>query len=182
MFTPILVTYPGSFDDSHEQADVHGHGHSREPGSGAIRRVAEEIALTLRGEGLETEMHDLHALPPLAPYRSVVLGAPFVTGSWQGATRAFISRSRDALIALPVAVFALAPENPDPIESGSRRELLEELARYRWLHPIAAEVFRLESAAVTGNGNGAGAGPVDHEVVRAWAHLVARLLIPAPAR
>jgi hypothetical protein len=120
----------------------------------------------------------------------------FEAGTWQGAARQFMSRYRDALIALPVAVFALAPELPDPMDSGGRRVLLEELAQYRWLHPIAAEVFRIEDAtpphvrpaeAVTMNGarHGTRTGSVgagSHDQVRSWAHLVARLLIPAPAR
>jgi menaquinone-dependent protoporphyrinogen IX oxidase len=184
MFTPILMTFAGSDDDDD-----------------AMRGVAISIATMLREEGLETDVRDLRIMTSLAPYRAVILGAPFSDGAWHGAARQFLGHFRDALIALPVAVFALGPEMPDPMDRGGRRELLEELATYRWLHPIAAEMFREVTPAlpvpltaplpvVTGAVNGAtamerqaaNARPIDHDEVRAWARLVARLLIPAPAR
>lgn len=207
MFTPILVAYPGSPDkphgNVHTHSDVPSPTHAHGPGvTGAIQSVAEEIALTLRTQGLETDVRDLGAISSLEPYRAVVLGAGFVAGAWQRAAREFMSCYREELIALPVAVFALAPSLPDPMDSGGRRVLLEELAQYRWLHPIAAEVFRVdgalhatehptEVALLNGSSHGTptgtvgmkpDAGTAGHEDVLAWAHLVARLLIPAPTR
>ncbi len=123
MFTPILVLFAGD--------------------AAVTRRIAEEIAATLREEGLATEMRPLAAVRDLAGFGTVVLGAPFEAGRWAAEARAFLSAQKSALIQLPVAVFANAtPGEPRAAVENDREELLNELAQIRWLHPIAAGMFR----------------------------------------
>ena len=163
MFTPILMTFG---DDN----DV-------------TREVAEEIAATLREELLETEVRPLHAVSGLEGYGTVVLGAPMTGGRWDDDARAFLLQHRTELIALPVAVFATSPPSVDPEDMASDRgELLEELSQLRWLHPIAADMFRRRGQpAASTNGHGSPNGSAqafDVDAVRTWARWVARVLHP----
>jgi menaquinone-dependent protoporphyrinogen IX oxidase len=166
VFTPILTVFP---DD--------------DPSTSA---VATEIVSVLREERLETAVHSLHALPPLEPYRAVVLGAPLHPLGWQGSAKPFLVENKETLIRLPVAIFAVMTNGSTPGLGEGRHRLLEELARYHWLHPIAADVFHLEAPAAQVDGSSALAvvpEPVfDLEAVRSWAQLVGRLLTPARAR
>lgn len=167
--TPILTIVPGN--------DI------------AARGVAGEIVATLREEALETELHELGARPSLDRYGAVVIGASLDAGARQVLPRQFLMHHRARLISLPVAAFAVARDGlapPDAIDD--RHVLLEELARYRWLHPIAADVFRVpvpDAHVVAGNGTRPGftlPPGIDLEPVRSWARLVARLLTPVAAR
>lgn len=168
MFTPILVLFAG--------------------GAGVTRRTAEEIAATLREEGLATEMRPLEAVPDLAGFGTVVLGAPFEAGRWGAEARAFLAAQKSALIQLPVAVFATvtAGETGAAVAS-DRDELLNELAQIRWLHPIAAGLFRTVAATRHGPERASGhtmstngSALPDLKEIRAWAQLVAHVLTPAP--
>lgn len=168
MFTPILMTFGGAND--------------------ATREVAEEIAAILREELLETELRPLHSVSGLTGYGTVMLGAPITDGHWDEDARAFLIAHRTELIALPVAVFATAPPSVDPEDMASNRgELLEELAQLRWLHPIAADLFREAKRPVASpvgtstNGHGSPNGVAhafDVDAVRTWARWVARVLHP----
>lgn len=163
MFTPILMAFGGDND--------------------VTREVAEEIAATLREELLETDVRPLRTVSGLEGYGTVMLGAPMLDGRWDDDAREFLVRHRTELIALPVAVFAMAPPSVDPEDMASDRgELLEELAQLRWLHPIAANLFRAASrpeASVNGHGSPNGsARAFDVDAVRTWARWVATVLHP----
>lgn len=153
MYTPILTLVPG--DDR------------------VTRRVAEEVATILHAEGLDTAMHDLDTPPALDAYGAVVIGTPMTDGGWQEDVSAFLESNRASLVALPVAVFALAET---PGEADDRLGLIGEISRYRWLHPIAADVFHTPAS------HDATQGRANLEIVRSWARLVARLLTPAAVR
>ena len=167
MFTPILMTFGGDDD--------------------ATREVAEEIAAILREEELETEVRPLRTVSRLEGYGTVMLGAPIADGRWDAGARDFLTTHRTELIALPVAVFATATPSADPEDMvNDRGELLEELAQLRWLHPIAADLFRKAgrpagmTVSTNGNGSRNGSSPgFDLEAVRTWARWVARVLQPA---
>jgi hypothetical protein len=169
-FTPILIVVPGD--------------------SVATREVAGAIAEVFRDEGLAAELRTLEELHGLNGYGTVVLGAPFEGSQWSEEARAFLLAHRDALIALPVAIFATAP----PVDGAedmatSRSELLEELAHLRWLHPIGADLFlamerpalaRPASRVASLNGFSGGAmSAFDAEAVRTWARWVATVLQPS---
>lgn len=171
MFTPVLLTFAGD--------------------AAVTRRIAEEIAATLQEEGLATEMLPLSAVTDLAGFGTVVVGGEIAGGRWAAAARAFLAAHRAALVQLPVAVFAIAPpgETGAP-QANDREELLTELAQMRWLHPIAAGLFRTAAArprarAGLDQPNGHGSTPngsvvPDLDEIRRWAQLVAHVLSPAP--
>lgn len=171
MFTPVLLTFAGD--------------------AAITRRIAEEIAATLREEGLATETRPLSAVTDLSGFGTVVVGGAIEGGRWAAAARAFLAAHRATLVQLPVAVFAIAP----PVETGEeaandRGELLNELAQVRWLHPIAAGLFRTGAErppARPGLDRANGHGPTangsvapDLQEIRRWAQVVAHVLSPAP--
>jgi menaquinone-dependent protoporphyrinogen oxidase len=78
---------------------------------GHTRRIAEEIAATLRGEGLESEAIELKAHAPSPDWRHVagaVLGASLHAGRHQAAASAFATREASHLNARPSAFFSVS--------------------------------------------------------------------------
>ena len=73
---------------------------------------------------------------------------------WHKDALSFLSRHRQALLQLPVAVFALGPVH-DPHDAqewqDSRAQLDKELAKSPWFKPVAVEMFggRFDSSAST---------------------------------
>jgi menaquinone-dependent protoporphyrinogen oxidase len=75
-------------------------------------------------------------------YDGVVLGGALYAGRWHRDARHFLARQRDALAALPLAVFAMGPltlEERDVV--GSRKQLDRALAKEPGLEPVAVAVF-----------------------------------------
>ena len=109
---------------------------------GSTHEVAEAVASAIRGHGLTADVKPVGDVACLDGYGAVVLGAPIYIGHLYGDFRAFLLRHRETLEKLPVAVFALGPLHDDPAEiAGSREALARELARLRWLKPVATQVF-----------------------------------------
>ncbi len=176
MFSPILVAFATQY--------------------GSTREVADTIAQVLRAEGHEVDVTEMRSVTSLDGYQSVVLGAPFYLGHWHKDAPAFLSRFRTALVARPVAVFALGPVGTErlAIEAG-RHQLLEALSKHPWLHPIAAEMFggrydphhlgMLHRAVTRLPSSPLHEMPPsdlrDWAAIDAWAHEVARMLHPATA-
>jgi menaquinone-dependent protoporphyrinogen oxidase len=111
---------------------------------GSTQEVAEAIAATLRESGLAVDIQPLREVRTLLEYSAVVLGAPLMTGRFHKDAGRFLSRHREALTERPLAVFALGPVH-DPHDEeewkNSRAQLDNELAKYPWLTPAAAELF-----------------------------------------
>ena len=76
---------------------------------GSTKEVAEAIATTLRENALEVDLQPLNKVRTLENYSAVVLGAPLLMFHWHRDALNFLSRHRNALMELPVAVFALGP-------------------------------------------------------------------------
>ncbi len=109
---------------------------------GSTREVAEAVAATLRERGLEVDIRPMRDVRTLDQYRAVVLGAPLYMFHWYKDALHFLERHRQALIARPVAIFALGPFHADEKEfQGSREQLDKELAKFPWLRPGAIEIF-----------------------------------------
>lgn len=97
---------------------------------GSTKEVAETIAGTLREQGLEVTLEPADEVRDLEGHAAVVLGGGLYMGRWHRDTRAFLRRHKDALASLPVAVFALGPQQAD--EEGlasSKGQLRRALAR-----------------------------------------------------
>ncbi len=109
---------------------------------GSTAAVAEEIAVVLRGHGLETEVADLRNewAGDIDGFDLVVLGSGIIAGSWSKKAQAFLSNHSTALAHKPVAMFVccgdvlLAPERL----AGSRVRYLEDVAAAHGLQRVGS--------------------------------------------
>jgi len=110
--------------------------------SGSTREVAEAIGAAFRDSGIGVDCQPARNSRTLAGYRMVVLGAPLYMFHWHRDALAFLSRYRQALEKLPVAVFAFGPFHDAEKEwHDARAQLDRELAKVPWFAPVAREVF-----------------------------------------
>lgn len=153
---------------------------------GSTQEVAEEVAAALRESGLEVDIRPLREVQTLADYSAVVLGAPLIMFHLHKDALRFLSRHREALMKLPVALFALGPVH-DPYDEkewqGSRDQLDKELAKFPWFKAIALEVLggKFDPAKLSFPINVlAGAAPASDArnwpAIRAWARDLATKL------
>ena len=146
---------------------------------GSTQEVAEAIGETLREQGLAAEVRPMREVCTLEGYDAVVLGAALYMYRWHKDARRFLSRQREALKGLPVAIFALGPvKSPRDEEEwrGSRDQLDGELAKHPWLKPVAVEILggKFDPATLRFPMNVfAGSEPAsdnrDWAAIRAWA-------------
>ena len=109
---------------------------------GSTQEVAEAIAATLREDGTAVDCRPLKEVKTLEGYTAVVVGAPLYMFHWHKDAKSFLSRHRQALMARPVAVFAMGPLKDEAKDwQDVRAQLEKELAGFPWLAPVAAEVF-----------------------------------------
>ena len=155
---------------------------------GSTQQVAEAIAETLRESGLSIDLKPLREVRSLAGYHAVVIGAPLFMFHWHKDAHGFLTRHRQALTDIPVAVFALGPVH-DPHDEqewkDSRTQLDKELANHAWLSPFALEIFggKYDPAALRFPLKMfAGAEPAsdirDWQAIRSWATTLASHLSP----
>jgi menaquinone-dependent protoporphyrinogen oxidase len=109
---------------------------------GSTREVAQAIGDVLHGRGLDADVRAAGDVSDLAGYDAVVLGGALYTGRWHRDARRFLSRNRAILAELPVAVFAMGPQDlaAESI-AGSRAQLDRALKQARWLTPVAVAIF-----------------------------------------
>jgi menaquinone-dependent protoporphyrinogen oxidase len=157
---------------------------------GSTQQVAEAIASTLREEGVDAELRPLREVRTVTDYKAVIIGAPLQMYRWHKDALSFLSRHRQAVAALPVAVFALGPvQDPhnDKEWEDSRSQLDKELAKLPWFKPAVVQIFggRFDPALLKFPLNKfAGSAPAsdirDWEAIRAWAQDLPTVLA-APA-
>lgn len=110
--------------------------------SGSTQEVAEMVAATLSERGLEVELQPMRQVKSLTGYSAVVMGAPLYMFRWHKDALGFLSRHHQALVKMPVAIFALGPFHDEEKEFQTvRAQLDEELAKFPWLVPMAIQVF-----------------------------------------
>lgn len=111
---------------------------------GSTQEVAEAVTAALRQCGLTADLRLVQEVRTLTGYGAVVLGAPLFLFRWHKDALSFLARHREALMELPVAIFALGPTH-DPHDEqewqGARAQLDRELANFPWLTPTALEMF-----------------------------------------
>jgi menaquinone-dependent protoporphyrinogen oxidase len=109
---------------------------------GSTQEVAEAVATTLRERGLAVDIQPMREVRTLEGYRAIVLGAPLYMFHWHKDALHFLARYRAALIARPVAIFALGPFHAEEKEFQEvRAQLDKELAKFPWLTPAALAIF-----------------------------------------
>lgn len=110
--------------------------------SGSTAEVAEKIAETLRQRGVTVDCRPIRQVKSLEGYAAVILGAPLYMFHWNKDAMSLLSRYRQKLATLPVAVFALGPFHIDEKEfTDARATLDKELTKFPWLAPVAKEMF-----------------------------------------
>jgi len=110
--------------------------------SGSTQEVAQSVATAMRDGGLEVDLQPLRNVRTLSGYRMLVLGAPLYMFHWHKDAFAFLSRHREAIRQVSVAVFALGPFHDEEKEWQSvRTQFDKELSKIPWFAPAAREVF-----------------------------------------
>ena len=109
---------------------------------GSTREVSEAIAERLTAHGLETTISRADEVADLAGFDGVVLGGSLYMGRWHADARAFLKRHREALAAVPLAVFAMGPLTMEESDvAGSRKQLDHALAKTPDVQPMYVEIF-----------------------------------------
>ena len=160
---------------------------------GSTQEVAEAVAATLRECSLQADLQPARKVKTVADYGAVVFGAPLYMFHWHKDARRFLSRHRDALTQLSVAIFALGPTK-SPIDEKEwqtcRAQLDQDLAQFPWLKPVALELFggKIDPAKLRFPENlfskqiakGMPASDIrDWTAIRAWASNLAATFQPA---
>jgi menaquinone-dependent protoporphyrinogen oxidase len=156
---------------------------------GSTQEVAEAVAATLRERGLEVDIQSMREVHSLEAYRAIVLGTAIYMFRLHKDARRFLSRHREGLARLPVAIFAMGPLNNVEKEwQAVRGQLDKELAQFPWFTPVAREIFggkfdpanlRFPYNLVPALKRLPASDIRDWEVIRAWASDVAEKLRPA---
>lgn len=109
---------------------------------GSTQEIAEQIAETIRNEGLTVDLQEARKVQSLTGYQAIVLGAPIYMFHLHKDALNFISRHKDTLMdGLPIAIFAGGPIEADKDQWGDiSKQLDQELAKFPWLKPIAVEI------------------------------------------
>jgi menaquinone-dependent protoporphyrinogen oxidase len=109
---------------------------------GSTREVAETVAETLNGLGIDVTTRPAGEIDDLSPYAGVVIGGALYTGRWHRDSVRFLKTHRSSLESMPVAVFAMGPRTAEKHDiEASRMQLDKALERFPGIRPRAAAVF-----------------------------------------
>ena len=109
---------------------------------GSTAQVAQTVADTLRGVGLDVHVEPVDQVRDLAQADAVVLGAPVYMGRWTKGARALLADHSAELAGRPLAVFATGPLHDDPEEFAQARRAVEKaIAHVRGVEPCALTIF-----------------------------------------
>jgi menaquinone-dependent protoporphyrinogen oxidase len=109
---------------------------------GSTQEVAEAVAERLRAGGREVDLLRAADVDDLTPYGGVVLGGSLYVGRWHEDARRFLSKYREELSALPLAVFALGPKTAEQKDlADARTQLDKALSKTPELEPRSVAVF-----------------------------------------
>jgi menaquinone-dependent protoporphyrinogen oxidase len=151
---------------------------------GSTGQVAQTVADTLRGVGVEVHVERVDHVDDLERMDAVVLGAPVYMGRWTKAVRSLLHERHAELAAKPIAVFATGPLHEDEQEFAQARACVEKaLAATPDVAPRDVQVFggsldpadhhfpfnRMEPADVR-----------DWDAIRSWARALPAALGVAP--
>ena len=107
---------------------------------GSTREVADAIAARLRARGLETDVRTAGEVDSLDGYDAVVFGGALYFFRLIRGGRRFLSRHRNALSTMPVAVFGVGPiEDTEEQYVGACEHLDKSLRKNESISPVAAD-------------------------------------------
>jgi len=111
---------------------------------GSTLEVITKIGSSLRESGFQVDIKPLREIRDLEVYKAVVIGAPLFMFHWHRDALWFLSKHKESLKKLPVAVFALGPIH-DPYDSEewelSNSQLNNELAKFKWFKTVSVKIF-----------------------------------------
>lgn len=113
---------------------------------GATQGIAERIAQTLAGSGLEVTTQPADWAIADSAYDAFVIGSGAYAGHWIGAASEFVNLNSSLLAKRPVWLFSSGPVGTDKVDKGGR-DVLEttrpkEFADFeRAIHPRDEHVF-----------------------------------------
>lgn len=144
---------------------------------GSTHEVAETVAAILRERRVDVDLRPADEVDSLALYDAVILGAAVYMGRVHADARRFLHRHRQALAAVPVAVFAMGPKSlADEDVAGARLQLERGLARFPEVEPVSTAIFGgvIDPAKLRFPLNRLPASDArDWDAIRAWAAEVA---------
>jgi menaquinone-dependent protoporphyrinogen oxidase len=109
---------------------------------GSTREVAESIAVTLGALEADVETRPAHDVHSLEGYDGVVLGGGLYAGRLHKDARRFLHRHREALAEVPLAVFAMGPDElTEEKVAQSRAQLDRALAHEPAIAPATVAIF-----------------------------------------
>jgi menaquinone-dependent protoporphyrinogen oxidase len=159
--------------------DVRGYGMSAvlvayATKHGSTREVAEAVAAVLGEAGADVSVRAAADVKDVEGFAAVVLGGSLYYFRWHRDARRFLSRHRDTLSGLPVAIFALGPiEDTAEQYEGARNQLDRALGKASWLSPVSVAVFGGQMKPSEQRNPAMKKMPPsdlrDWEVIRAWA-------------
>lgn len=113
---------------------------------GATRGIAERIAETLAGRGLDVAVRAAKEAGEVAGYDGFVIGSAAYVGHWLGDATSFVKQHRALLAERPVWLFSSGPVGTEQVDAKGRdvRALAvpKEFGDYRdVLHPRDERIF-----------------------------------------
>ena len=145
---------------------------------GSTREVADAVATALAEDGYDAVVRAARDVRSLEEFSAVVLGGALYFFRWHKHARRFLSRHKNSLRNLPIAVFGMGPFN-DVEEDyvSARRHLDRSLEKHAWLEPRAVGIFggRFDPSGLKFPHNNPAmkqipAGDIrDWDAIRAWA-------------
>lgn len=108
---------------------------------GSTEETARMVAAVLGAEGLAVDVAAVDTLTTCKPYAAVVLAAALYMGRLHKNARRFLSKQREELMQIPVALLVPGPVGREEKQfTEARQQVDKELARLPWFHPIALQI------------------------------------------
>ncbi len=105
---------------------------------GATQGIAERIAETLRGGGLDAEALPAGRVKDIRGYDAFVVGSAAYMFKWLGDASAFVRRFRSVLAARPLWLFSSGPLGTEPTDAEGRDQKVVTIPR--GIPELAAEL------------------------------------------
>lgn len=90
---------------------------------GATKGIAERIAQTLQGDGLDVTLRTVEDVGAVDPYDAFVIGSAAYMGSWLRPASTFVRRHREILAARPVWLFSSGPIGAETVDAKGRDQI-----------------------------------------------------------
>jgi menaquinone-dependent protoporphyrinogen oxidase len=109
---------------------------------GSTQEVAEQVAETLRGGGLDADVRPAASVDDLAAYDAVVIGGALYMGRWHRDARRLLDRVSHELRDRPVFVFGMGPMDlEEKSVEGARKQVDRALAKVPDVQPVSVAIF-----------------------------------------